>query len=212
VSGRADNGRNEISAFLVPLDADGVTVGQNYDKLGWRSADTHPIYLDEVRVPGSALLGRPGEGLRAALSSLTWARIAVAAVGTGVARGCLRHALDLVSNREAFGRPLTEFQNTGFRLADLAALASQGRLLTYDAAWKRDHGLPIEREAAIAKLVTSEAANEAAAIATQLGGGQGVVGGGLASRAHQDSRILTIVEGTSEVQRMLIARSLGVAS
>ena len=204
-------GRTEISTFLVPLDAQGVTVGQDYDKLGWRSADTHPIYFDEVRVPGSALLGRPGEGLRAALSFLTWARIAVAAVGTGVTRGCLRHALELVTNREAFGRPLTEFQNTSFRLADLVALAAQGRVLTYDAAWKRDHGLPIEREAAIAKLVTSEAANEAAAIATQLGGGHGVVGGGLASRAHQDARILTIVEGTSEVQRLLIARSLGVA-
>ncbi len=210
VTGRTDDGQNEISTFLVPLDAKGVTVGPDYDKLGWRSADTHPLYLDEVRVPGTALLGLQGEGLRTALSFLTWARIAVAAVGTGVTRGCLRHALELVTDREVFGRPLTEFQNTGFRLADLVALASQGRVLTYDAAWKRDHDLPIEREAAIAKLVSSEAANEAAAIATQLGGGAGVVGGGLASRAHQDARILTIVEGTSEVQRMLIARSLGV--
>jgi alkylation response protein AidB-like acyl-CoA dehydrogenase len=210
VTGRTDDGRNEISTFLVPLDAEGVTVGKDYDKLGWRSADTHPIYLDEVRVPESALLGRRGEGLRDALSFLTWARIAVAAVGTGVTRGCLRHALELVTDRQVFGRPLTEFQNTGFRLADLVALACRSRVLTYDAAWKHDHRLPIGREAAIAKLVSSEAANEAAAIATQLGGGAGVVGGGLASRAHQDARILTIVEGTSEVQRMLIARSLGV--
>jgi alkylation response protein AidB-like acyl-CoA dehydrogenase len=212
VTGVTEDGRTEISTFLVPLDAKGVTVGKDYDKLGWRSADTHPVYLDEVRVPSSALLGRPGEGLRAALSFLTWARIAVAAVGTGVTRGCLRHALDLVRHREVFGRPLTEFQNTGFRLADLVSLASVGRLLTYDAAWKRDHGLPIEREAATAKLVSSEAANEAAAIATQLGGGHGVVGGGIAARAHQDARILTIVEGTSEIQRLLIARSLGLAS
>jgi len=211
VTGQTE-GRNEISTFLVPLDAKGVTVAKDYDKLGWRSADTHPLYFDEVRVPSTALLGRPGEGLRAALSFLTWARIAVAAVGTGVTRGCLRHALELVTGREVFGRPLTEFQNTGFRLADLVTLAAQARVLTYDAAWKRDHGLPIEREAAIAKLLSSEAANEAAAIATQLGGGAAVVGGGLASRAHQDARILTIVEGTSEVQRLLIARSLGVSS
>ena len=211
VTGQTE-GRNEISTFLVPLDAKGVTVAKDYDKLGWRSADTHPLYFDEVRVPSTALLGRPGEGLRAALSFLTWARIAVAAVGTGVTRGCLRHALELVTGREVFGRPLTEFQNTGFRLADLVTLAAQARVLTYDAAWKRDHGLPIEREAAIAKLLSSEAANEAAAIATQLGGGAAVVGGGLASRAHQDARILTIVEGTSEIQRLLIARSLGVPS
>jgi butyryl-CoA dehydrogenase len=126
-----------------------------------------------------------------------------------VIRGCLRDAIDSVRHREVFGRPLIEFQNTGFRLADLVAHASVGRLLTYDAAWKRDHGIPFQREAATAKLVTSEAANEAAGIATQLGGGQGVVGGGVAARAHQDARLLTIVEGTSEIQRLLIARSLG---
>lgn len=212
VTGENPDGRNEISTFLVPLDAKGVTVGSDYDKLGWRSADTHPVYLDEVRVPELAMLGRPGQGLRAALSFVTWARIAIAAVGTGVTRGCLRHALELVRHREVFGRPLTDFQNTGFRLADLVSLASVARVLTYDAAWKRDRGLPIEREAATAKLVSSEAANEAAAIATQLGGGRGVVGGGIAARAHQDARILTVVEGTSEIQRLLIARSLGLTS
>lgn len=212
VTGEAPGGRTDISAFLISVDAKGVTVGEDYDKLGWRSADIHPVYFDEVRVPGSAMLGRPGEGLRAALSFVTWGRISVAAIGTGVVRGCLRHALELTCRREAFGRPLTEFQNTRFRLADLVSLASVGRLLTYDAAWKRDRGLPIEREAAIAKLVTSEAANDAAAIAIQLGGGWGVVGGNIAARAHQDARILTIVEGTSEMQRQLIARSIGLTS
>jgi short/branched chain acyl-CoA dehydrogenase len=210
VTGETADGRGEISTFLVPLDAKGVTVGDDYDKLGWRSADTHPVHLDEVRVPQSALLGRPGEGLRNALSFVAQARIAVAAIGTGVTRGCLRYAIESVRHREVFARPLTDFQNTGFRLADLAAHASVGRLLTYDAAWKRDQGMSIEREAATAKLVTSEAANDSAAIATQLGGGQGVIGGGVAARAYQDARLLTIVEGTSEIQRLLIARSLGL--
>jgi short/branched chain acyl-CoA dehydrogenase len=209
ITGESVDGRAEFSMFLVPFDAAGLTVGDGYDKLGWRSADTHPIHLDSVRVPDSALLGRPGEGLRTALALVAQARIAMAAIGTGVTRGCLRHAMELTSTLEAFGRPLAEFQNTGFRLADLAAHASVGRLLTYDGAWKSDRGLPIQREAATAKLVTSEAANDAAAIATQLGGAQGVVGGGVAARAHQDARMLTIVEGTSEIQRLLIARSLG---
>jgi short/branched chain acyl-CoA dehydrogenase len=200
----------EYSAFLVPLDTPGVTVGPSYDKFGWRSADTHPVYFDDVQLPESALLGRRGDGLREALSFLTWARIPVSAVGTGVIRGCLREAHDYVANRSVFGKSLSHYQNTALQIADLAAKASTARLLTYDAAWKYDRGLSFDRDAAIAKLTTSEMANQAAYVATQLEGGYGVVGDGIAARAYQDARILTIVEGTSEVQRLLIARSLGV--
>ncbi len=200
----------EYSAFLVPLDAPGVSVGPGYDKYGWRSADTHPVYFDEVELPASALLGRRGDGLREALSSLTWARIPVSAVGTGVIRGCLREAHEFVANRDVFGKPLSAYQNTALQIADLAAKASTARLLTYDAAYKYDSGHPFSRDGAIAKLTTSEMANQAAYSATQLQGGYGVVGDGIAARAYQDARILTIVEGTSEVQRLLIARSLGV--
>lgn len=207
---KVDGRRAPISAFLVPLDAPGVVVGPEYAKLGWRSSDTHPLYFDDVRVPGTALLGAEGTGYREALAFLTWARIPIAAMSLGLARGCLSDTLRFVSERESFGRPLAGNQGVAFQVADIAAAVATCRVLTYDAAWKYDRGLPIEREAAIAKLVASELANKAAYTATQLQGGYGFIEETAATRHYQDARILTIGEGTSEVQRLLIARGLGL--
>lgn len=209
-TGEASGGRPPVSAFLVPLDAPGVTVGDLYPKMGWRSSDTHPLFFDDVRLPGDALIGTEGRGYREALSFLTWARLPIAAMSTGVARGCLSDTLRFVNDRRSFDKPLGGHQAVAFQVSDIAALASTARVMTYDGAWKYDHGMPIEREAAIAKLVASEAANKAAYIATQLQGGYGFMEDTAATRHYMDARILTIGEGTSEVQRMLIARGLGL--
>jgi short/branched chain acyl-CoA dehydrogenase len=189
-TGEGRPGRPQVSALLVPLDAPGVTVGPPYAKLGWRASDTHPLYFDEVRVPGTALLGGEGGGYREALLFLTWARLPIAAMSVGVARGSLDDTLRFV--------------------AAIAAMSATARVLTYDAAWKYDHGQPIKQEAAIAKLVASELANKAAYQATQLQGGYGFIQETDATRHYADARILTVGEGTSEVQRMLIARGLGL--
>ncbi len=209
-TGEGRPGRPEVSALLVPLDAPGVTVGQAYAKLGWRASDTHPLYFDDVRVPGSALLGSQGGGYREALQFLTWARLPIAAMGVGLARGCLEDTLRFVSGRESFGKPLGSHQGVAFGVADIAAMAATARVLTYDAAWKYDHGQPIKQEAAIAKMVASELANKAAYTATELQGGYGFIQETNATRHYQDARILTIGEGTTEIQRMLIARGLGL--
>jgi len=209
-TGEGQPGRPQVSALLVPLDAPGVTVGPPYAKLGWRASDTHPLYFDDVRVPGTALLGGEGSGYREALLFLTWARLPIAAMSVGVARGSLDDTLRFVADRESFGQPLGSHQGVAFGVADIAAMAATARVLTYDAAWKYDHGQPIKQEAAIAKLVASELANKAAYQATQLQGGYGFIQETDATRHYQDARILTVGEGTSEVQRMLIARGLGL--
>jgi alkylation response protein AidB-like acyl-CoA dehydrogenase len=209
-TGEGRPGRPQVSALLVPLDAPGVTVGPPYAKLGWRASDTHPLYFDDVRVPGTALLGGEGSGYREALLFLTWARLPIAAMSVGVARGSLDDTLRFVAGRDSFGQPLGSHQGVAFGVADIAAMAATARVLTYDAAWKYDHGQPIKQEAAIAKLVASELANKAAYQATQLQGGYGFIQETDATRHYQDARILTVGEGTSEVQRMLIARGLGL--
>ena len=209
-TGEGQPGRPQVSALLVPLDAPGVTVGPSYAKLGWRASDTHPLYFDDVRVPGTALLGGEGSGYREALLFLTWARLPIAAMSVGVARGSLDDTLRFVADRESFGQPLGSHQGVAFGVADIAAMAATARVLTYDAAWKYDHGQPIKQEAAIAKLVASELANKAAYQATQLQGGYGFIQETDATRHYADARILTVGEGTSEVQRMLIARGLGL--
>ena len=208
--GSAAGSRAPISAFLVPLDAPGVTVGPKYPKMGWRSSDTHPLYFDGVRVPAHHLLGQEGRGYREALAFLTWARIPIAAMSTGLARGCLEATLEFVASRESFGKPLTSYQAVAFGVADLSAMADTARLLTYDAAWKYDTGRSIDREAAVSKLMASELANKVAYQATQLHGGYGFMDDSDVTRHYRDARILTIGEGTSEVQRMLIARGLGL--
>jgi short/branched chain acyl-CoA dehydrogenase len=203
-------GRAPISAFLVPLDAPGVSVGPKYPKMGWRSSDTHPLYFDDVRIPAHHLLGQEGRGYREALAFLTWARIPIAAMSAGLARGCLEATLEFATSRDSFNRPLTSHQAVAFGIADLSAMTDTCRLLTYDAAWKFDTGRPIAREAAVSKLMASELANQVAYKASHLHGGYGFMDDSHVARHYRDARILTIGEGTSEVQRMLIARGLGL--
>jgi short/branched chain acyl-CoA dehydrogenase len=203
-------GRAPISAFFVPLDAPGVSVGPKYPKMGWRSSDTHPLYFDDVRIPAQHLLGQEGHGYREALAFLTWARIPIAAMAAGLARGCLEATLEFATSRDSFNRPLTSHQAVAFGIADLSAMTDTCRLLTYDAAWKFDTGRPIEREAATSKLMASELANQVAYKASHLHGGYGFMDDSHVARHYRDARILTIGEGTSEVQRMLIARGLGL--
>lgn len=203
-------GRSPVSAFLVPLDAEGVTVGPLYRKLGWRASDTHPLFFDEVRVSDSALLGEEGRGYAEALRFLTWARLPIAAMCAGLARGCLIDIDRFVRERTSFGKPLGDHQAVAFKTAEVAALGSLARVMTYDGAWKFDQGYPIQQEAATAKLLAAEAANKAAYIATGLLGGYGFMEESAATRHYQDARILTIGEGTPEVQKMLIARLMGM--
>jgi alkylation response protein AidB-like acyl-CoA dehydrogenase len=199
----------DISLFLVPTDAPGFTVGQAYTKLGWRASDTHPLYLDNVRVPADAMLGRRGHGFREALHHLTWARIPFAAMSAGVAQGCLEATYEFVRSRTSFGKPLAAHQSIAFDVADLAAMTHTARTVAYDACWRYDHDRPYHQAAAICKLVASELANKVAYKATQLHGGYGFIEDSTATRLYRDARILTIGEGTSQIQRMLIARSIG---
>ncbi|MGH9040050.1 MAG: acyl-CoA dehydrogenase family protein [Acidimicrobiia bacterium] len=208
--GGSRRARPPVSAFLVPLDAPGVTVGPSYPKLGWRTSDTHPLYFDDVEVPDSALLGEEGRAYGEALRFLTWARLPIASMSVGLAQGCLEETLSFVNSRQSFNQPLGGFQGVAFQVSDIAAKTATARALTYDAAWRYDHGHPYDQEAAICKLVASELANQVAYTATQLHGGYGFMDESAVTRHYADARILTIGEGTSEVQRLLIARSLGL--
>lgn len=203
-------GRPAVSAFLVPLDAPGVTVAPAYDKLGWHSSDTHPIFYEDVRVGPEALLAAEGGGYGDALGFLTWARLPITAIAVGLAHACVDDTVCFVGEREAFGRPIGEFQAVAFTCAEMAAMTAAARTLLYDACYKHDHGMPFAQEAAICKYVGSELANKVSYLATQLHGGYGFVSETAVTRHYADARILTIGEGTSEMQKLLIARSMGL--
>jgi len=201
--------RPRTTAFLVPTDSPGLDVGPSYPKLGWRSADTHPVYLTDVRVPADAVVGPQDGGYAKILKYLTWARIPVAAMAVGLAQGCLEETWHFVSNRQSFGKPLHEHQSVAFGMSDLAALTHTARMITYDAAWKFDHGHAYEQEAAISKMVAADLANKIAYQASEMHGGYGFMDEYAVTRHYRDAKVLTIGEGTAAVQRLLIARSLG---
>lgn len=201
--------RPKTTAFLVPTDSPGLEIGPSYPKLGWRSADTHPVYLSDVRVPAGAVVGPEDAGYAKILQYLTWARIPVAAMAVGLAQGCLEETWHFVADRQSFGKPLHEHQSVSFGMADLAALTHTARVITYDAAYKRDHGHPFEQEAAIAKMVAADLANKIAYQASEMHGGYGFMDEYAVTRHYRDAKVLTIGEGTAAVQRLLIARSLG---
>lgn len=207
-----DNGRKEISSILVPSGTPGLSIAQSYKKVGWDASDTHEVNLVDVRVPARNLVGERGRGYAQFLSILDEGRIAIAALATGLAQGCVDESVKYAHEREAFGRPIGANQAVQFMISDMQMRAHLSRLAWRDAAGRMERGEPFKEEAAIAKLYTSEAAMDNARSATQVHGGYGFMLEYPVGRFYRDAKILEIGEGTSEVQRMLIARHLGLPS
>jgi butyryl-CoA dehydrogenase len=203
-------GRGEISAFLVPAGTTGLEVQPPYRKMGWHASDTHGLTFTGCRVPAENLLGTPGQGFRSFLAILDEGRVAISALALGCIESCLEHSTRYAGERAAFGRPIGANQAVAFSIADLAVLAENARNLTYKAAALRDAGRPFTKAAAIAKLYTTEGAVTATRVATQVFGGYGFVDETPVSRFYRDAKILEIGEGTSEIQRLVISRSLGL--
>ncbi len=203
------NGRRAYRAIIIPRDTPGYTVGQPYKKIGWHTVDTREQVFENVRVPRENLLGEDGSGFRAFLKTLECGRISVATLGLSLAEACLNMSLRYAQERKTFGKPLASHQAIQFKLADMATQVDMARLMVYRAAGLRDQGRPYAKEAAMAKLASSEIAVKAAEEAVQIHGGYGYTRDFPVSRFYLDSKILTIGEGTSEVQRMVIARQLG---
>ena len=210
VTGTMASGKKEISSILVPVPMQGFTAEPPYNKVGWNASDTHPLTFDDVRVPEENLLGTRGRGYANFLHILDEGRIAISALAVGAAQGCVDESVKYAKEREAFGRPIGQNQAIAFKIARMEARAYAARTAYYDAAAKMLAGLPFKREAAIAKLVSSEAAMDNARDATQVHGGYGFMNEYPVARQYRDSKILEIGEGTSEVQLMLIARELGL--
>ncbi len=203
-------GKPEISAIVLPAGTTGFEVAPPYRKMGWHASDTHGLSFADVRVPEDHLLGERGRGFAQFLSILDEGRIAIAALAVGVIQACLDDSVAYAQERQAFGRPIGSYQATAFRCADLAVLAETARLLTYQAAWLHDTGQPYTHAAAMAKLHATEGAVTATRHATQVFGGYGFMDETAVSRHYRDAKILEIGEGTSEVQRLVISRGLGL--
>ena len=206
----AKTGPDEISSIIVPVGTPGFNVDPAYDKMGWRASDTHGLTLVDCRVPAENLLGERGKGFRQFLHILDDGRVAIAAMSVGVAQGCLDLASAYAKDREAFGRPIGANQSVAFKLADMAVAVEAARLLTYKAARMKDAGLSYRKAAAMAKLFASEAAVAATREAVQIFGGAGFMDESPVSRFYRDAKVLEIGEGTSEIQRLVISRALGL--
>ncbi|WP_290724687.1 acyl-CoA dehydrogenase family protein [Gordonia sp. w5E2] len=209
VTGVKDSGRKEISTIIVPSDTVGFTAEPAYNKVGWNASDTHPLTFTDARVPTENLLGERGRGYANFLSILDEGRIAIAALATGVAQGCVDESVKYAKERQSFGQPIGNYQSVSFAIARMEARAHVARTAYYDAAAKMLAGKPFKKEASIAKMIASEAAMDNARMATQIHGGYGFMNEYPVARHYRDSKILEIGEGTTEVQLMLIARELG---
>ncbi|MGW3347539.1 acyl-CoA dehydrogenase family protein [Nonomuraea rubra] len=203
-------GEREISTILVPSGTPGFAVSKKYSKVGWNASDTRELSFTDCRVPAGNLLGERGRGYAQFLQTLDEGRVAIAAIGVGLAQGCVDECLRYVRDRRAFGHPIGHYQAIQFKIADMEARTHTARLAYYHAAEKMLAGVPFKKEAAIAKLVSSNAAMDNSREATQIFGGYGFMNEFPVGRFYRDAKILEIGEGTSEVQRMLIARQLGL--
>ncbi|HWJ63745.1 MAG TPA: acyl-CoA dehydrogenase family protein [Acidimicrobiales bacterium] len=203
-------GKPEISTIIVPAGTPGFEVQPPYRKMGWHASDTHGLSFQDCRVPAENLLGERGRGFANFLATLDDGRVAIAALAVGVIQCCLEESVRYAKERNAFGKPIGSYQAVAFKCADLAVMAEQARNITYHAAWLKDQGKPFKHEAAMAKLYATEAAVTATREATQIFGGYGFMDETLVARQYRDAKILEIGEGTSEVQRMIIARGLGL--
>jgi short-chain 2-methylacyl-CoA dehydrogenase len=216
-TGERADGSPEISAILIPSGTPGFTVEPAYRKLGWHASDTHGLSFSNCRVPAANLLGERGRGFSQFLATLDDGRIAISALALGLAQACLDASVEYAETRLAFSRPIGANQGIAFPVADLAVAVEAARLLTYKAAWLRDEqaagrrgAAEVKQAAALAKLQSSTVAVEAARLATQVFGGAGFIEEYPVARFYRDAKILEIGEGTSEVQRMVIARGLGL--
>jgi short/branched chain acyl-CoA dehydrogenase len=203
-------GEDEISNIVVPNGTPGYEIAPPMEKLGWRASDTRELSFRDVRVPEGNLLGPRGKGFQQFLEILDGGRISVAAMGVGLAQGAYDLAAAYARERQQFGRPIAQFQAVQFQLADMATEIEAGRTLVYKAAWLKDQGRPFAKEAAMAKLYTGELSNRAANASLQIHGGYGFMDEFPISRLYRDQKILEIGEGTNEVQRMVIAKHLGL--
>ena len=210
ITGGDPGGPREIAAVVVPAGTPGLTVGPEYSKVGWCASDTRELSFASCRVPADHLLGARGRGYAQFLEILDEGRIAIAALAVGLAQGCVDECLRYTGERAAFGHRLGHYQAIRFKLADMEARTHSARLAWYDAAARLVAGQPVKRQAAIAKLLASNAAMDNAREATQIFGGYGFMNEFPVGRFYRDAKVLEIGEGTSEVQRMIIARELGV--
>jgi butyryl-CoA dehydrogenase len=203
-------GPGEVSTIIVPAGSPGLTVEPPYRKLGWHASDTRGLVFEDCRVPAANLLGDRGRGFHQFLATLDDGRIGIAALAVGLAQACLELSVEYAASRHAFGGPIGRYQAVAFKCADMAVRVDAARLLTYRAAELRDAGKPIKEAAAKAKLFATEAAMDAARDATQIFGGAGFMDDSPVARFYRDAKILEIGEGTSEIQRLVISRELGL--
>jgi short-chain 2-methylacyl-CoA dehydrogenase len=207
-TGTREDGKPELTALIVPQDTPGYTRGPAYEKLGWRASDQHPLYFEDLRVPEEYMLGERGAGFRQFLQTLDGGRVAVAALSVGLAQACLDEALSRAKQRRQFGRSIAEFQAIQFKLADMAMEIELARNMVLKAAWLKDTGRSFSREASMAKVFASETAKRAADQAVQIHGGEGFMETSAVARYWRQVKINEIGEGTSEINRQIIARSL----
>ncbi len=210
VTGKLDGGRPELTCFLVPNDTPGFVAKEMHEKLMWRSSNTGELYFDDMRVPASAMLGNRGEGFKQMMMTLDGGRLSIGAMGLGCAQGALELALKYGTERTQFGKEVANFQVNSYRLADVAMEVEMARLLLYKACWLKENHRPYGKEAAMGKLYCSEVAKRSADACVQIHGGYGLMKEYGAERFFRDQRLLEIGEGTSEVQRLVIARHIGL--
>ncbi len=209
VTDQRPDGRKEITNIIVPKDTPGYIIGNPYKKMGWKASDTRPLTFEDCVVPQGYILGQPGDGFKQFMQILDAGRIAIAALSVGLAQACLDEALSYAKERKQFGQPISKFQAIQFKLADMDTEIELARLMYYKAAWLYMQGKPYSREASMAKLFASETAKRAADQAVQIHGGYGFMDEFPVSRYWRSVKVNEIGEGTSEVQRMVIAKHLG---
>jgi len=209
VTGQRSDGRKEITNIIVPKATPGYFIGNPYKKMGWKASDTRPLTFEDCVIPASDILGKRGEGFKQFMHILDAGRIAIAALSVGLAQACLDEALSYAKERKQFGQPISKFQAIQFKLADMDTEIELARLMYYKAAWLHMQGKPFSREASMAKLFASETAKRAADSAVQIHGGYGFMDEFPVSRYWRSVKVNEIGEGTSEVQRMVIAKHLG---
>jgi alkylation response protein AidB-like acyl-CoA dehydrogenase len=203
-------GDGAVSTIVVPSGTPGLTVGGAYRKIGWRASDTHELSFDRCRVPADHLLGERGRGYAQFLEALADGRVAIGALSVGLARGCLEESVMYAGQRQAFGKPIGAFEALQFKIADMKVGVETARLAVLNAAWRRDRGKPFATEASVAKLYASEVATTCAREAVQVHGAYGYIEEFPVARFYRDAKVLEIGEGTNEIQRLLIARALGL--